>query len=115
MEGPLTRLLRGLGLDDKLPPIPSVEPIDVAPVSLNPETIFHEPERRVIDLRKRYDIAMNHRPWHRCKEQRFECYDRVSFDPDPESRWHIFGYGASSTEATSDLLQQIAAEVAKGD
>ena len=114
MEGPLSKLLRGLGMET-LPPIPRVEPIGITPVELNPETIFHEPERRVIDLRKRYDIAMNHRPWLRCKDEHFEAYDRVSFDSDPESRWHIFGYGASSTEATSDLLAKIAAEVAKGD
>lgn len=33
--GPLNRLFRGLGIDDKLPPIPSVQPIDVMPVKLS--------------------------------------------------------------------------------
>ena len=33
--GPLNRLLGGLGLDDKLPPIPTVKPITVKPVKVD--------------------------------------------------------------------------------
>jgi hypothetical protein len=86
---------------------------------VNPEVVFHKPapSASIIDLRRRYDIAVNRLPTLFRQEQ-WEAIDRVTFDHDPESRWHIVGRGegpAGSTEAVQDLLAQIAAEVAKGD
>ena len=33
--GPLTKLFRGMGFDDKLPPIPSVKPVSIVPVRIS--------------------------------------------------------------------------------
>lgn len=84
--------------------------------SFNPETMFHAPKAsRIIDLQRRYDIALNRVPTlYRFGEQ-WEAIDRVTFDHDPTSRWHIVGRGSSTQEATSDLLEKLGAEVAKGD
>lgn len=83
---------------------------------LNPETILgNTPISRVIDVRRRYEIATSYRPWLRDKNQHYEVIDRVTFDPDPESRWHLFGRAECYAEAVSSLLEQIGAEVAKGD
>lgn len=79
-------------------------------LTANPETILsNKPVAPIVDLQRRYDIAINHRPWLRSMDEHYEAYDRVTFDPDPESQWHLYGYGASSTEAVTDLLSQIAA------
>jgi hypothetical protein len=85
---------------------------------LNPETMLKvkeepKPVARVINLQRKYDICTTHRPWLRDKGQHFECYDRETFDPDPESNWHIFGRGETSSEAVSDLLVQIGEQVAR--
>lgn len=83
---------------------------------LNPETLFAQPKQlaRVIDTRKRYDIETEKLP-ALFRQQQFRCRDRVTFDPDPEGRWHISGYGETPNEAMADLLEQLGAEVAKGD
>lgn len=83
---------------------------------LNPETAFHVPQKsaRIIDLQRRYDIAVNQLPTLFRLEE-WEAYDRVTFDHDPNSRWHIKGRAHSSTDAVGDLLEKIAAEIAKGD
>jgi hypothetical protein len=61
----------------------------------------------VIDLRKHYNITITENPYVPAS-QRFEARDLVTFDHDPESRWNLYGNGASPTEATTDLLEQIA-------
>jgi hypothetical protein len=68
--------------------------------------------KRVIDLRNRtYDIHLECDP---VMAERWTAIDRVSFDDDPESRWCIRGTGKTTTEAVTDLLDQIAeAELAK--
>ena len=86
-------------------------------VLLNPEVMFsrqqqHKPAA-IVDLRRRYDIATEHRPWLH-KSEHFRCFDRVSFDPDPEGRWHIYGVGETGNEAMLDLLANIGEEIAKG-
>lgn len=42
--GPLSRLLRSAGLNDQLPPIPTVKPIDVAPVKVSLPGLRPTPE-----------------------------------------------------------------------
>lgn len=36
-----------------------------------------------------------------------EVVDDITFDPDPESRWHVRGCGRTDTEAVADLLDQL--------
>jgi hypothetical protein len=82
--------------------------------ALNPEVAFHvpAPTTRVIDLQRKYDIGITKLPTLFSQPDQWEAIDRVTFDPDPESRWHIKGRGDSIGEATSDLLAQIAEQVA---
>ena len=81
-------------------------------LTANPETILGDkPATPVIDLRQRIDVCMNYRPWLRADQ--YECFDRETFDADPDSRWHIFGRGETSGEAVKDMLKQIAIERAK--
>jgi hypothetical protein len=79
---------------------------------LNPELVMNDRHvsAAVIDLRKTYNITLTRLPT-RCEQ--WEAIDLVTFDPDPESRWHIRGIGDSTCDAISDLLQQLAEEALK--
>ena len=67
----------------------------------------------IIDLQKRYEIVVTELPTlYRLPE--FEAVDLRTFDAEPEARFHIKGRGATESAAILDLLEQLAAEVAKG-
>ena len=53
-------------------------------------------------LEKAPDIACDKMPdgW-------YWATDRASFDPDPESRWHIIGRGPTKFEAITELLWRL--------
>jgi hypothetical protein len=85
--GPLNKLLRGLGLDDKLPEIPKVKPIETA-----------------VDIfRKRPDVKVTRNVNYRTET--WEAMDLSSFDYEPGSRWHIVGTGDTPNDAVKDLME----------
>lgn len=80
------------------------------PSVLNPETMFHGARSYVIDLRRKY--AFEYRMIGTFRRTQWECVDVLTFDPDPDSRWHCIGYGKTQGEAQGDLLEKIAYAVA---
>lgn len=77
---------------------------------LNAETVLgNKPVAGVIDLQQRFDITYSEMP-----NGEWCAIDRVSFDPDPEARMHLMGYGPSTGEALTDLLEKIADVAAQG-
>lgn len=80
--------------------------VDVPAAALNPETMFSY----VIDLRRKYIFQFERLGLDRLPE--FRCIDVLTFDPDPDSSWHIIGKGSTRGDAQADLLEKIAYAVA---
>lgn len=130
-DGPLSKLLRGLGLDDKLPAIPTIERIEERPVSLNPEVMFkmapcpdlmsdtgihalelwkdgpvlptNIPESKL----RAYDLDLDYASF-RPEGERWRCIDLNTFDGGPDKPGCFEGYGASMKEAKLALLDLFA-------
>lgn len=81
-------------------------PREIPAGALNPETMFSY----VIDLRRKYAFEFERTGVDRSPEYR--CIDLLTFDPDPDSTWHLFGYGETRGQAQCDLLEKIAYAVA---
>lgn len=62
---------------------------------------------RVIDLQQSRRIEVEREPLLG-RMVSYVARDLISFDPDPESRWHVIGRGDSPQDATLDLLDQLA-------
>lgn len=78
---------------------------------LSAETILgNNPVSYVIDLRRKY--AFEFRMVGTYRHVQWECVDMLTYDPGPDSTWHIIGYGATKGEAQGDLLEKIAYAVA---
>lgn len=61
---------------------------------------------RVIDLQRRMKIEVERAPTlHRLSE--YTARDLITFDPDPEMRWHVIGSGTSPQAAVLDLLDKL--------
>jgi hypothetical protein len=82
----------------------------VLPNVLNPETMFSGATERLIDLQRKYDFEYTQ---FLSRPVSWMCRDRITFDPDPESDWHIIGYGDTREQALMDVLEQIAYLVAR--
>jgi hypothetical protein len=82
----------------------------VLPSVLNPETMFSGATERLIDLQRKYDFEYTQ---FLSRPVSWMCRDRITFDPDPESDWHIIGYGDTREQALMDVLEQIAYLVAR--
>lgn len=80
-------------------------------VCMNPGLLQPEPEVSIVDIRGKYEIVLNRLP---TRAEIWEATDLVTFDPDPEGKYHLVGTGSTVTEAVTDLLQQMA-EVAAND
>lgn len=130
--GPLSRLLRGLGIDDKLPVIAAIKRIEERPVSLNPEVMFKlAPTPDLMSdagINRLWDggptlptsvpitRAENARAFDLHSEytsfapeaERWTCIDLNTYDgaPDSEAPATFIGRGASEKEARMDLLAQ---------
>lgn len=124
-EGPLSKLMRGLGIKNDLAPIAAIKRIEERPVSLNPETMFkmapapdlmsdtgvhqlygdelirRSPTARAFDLD--YEYA-SFRP----EGDRWRCVDLNTFDGGPDAPGCFQGYGASEKEARLALLDLFA-------
>ena len=74
----------------------------------NPETFLGK--GYVIDLQRKYAFEFTKCGVDRRPE--YHCIDMLTFDPDPDSRWHLTGYGETSGDAQADLLEKIAYAVA---
>jgi hypothetical protein len=83
-----------------------VLPRDIPPAALNPETMLSY----VIDLRRKYIFQFERLGLDRLPEYR--CIDVLTFDPDPDSTWHIIGKGSTRGDAQAHLLEQLAYAVA---
>jgi hypothetical protein len=95
-EGPLSKLLRGLGVDADLAPIEAVKRIDVMPVKVN------------IDLRGRnLDVRYEFHGTFRGKQQ-WTAWDDKTYDGDESA----IGSGDSKEDALVDLLEKLDAEPA---
>lgn len=78
---------------------------------LNAETLLgNKPCGYVIDLRRKY--AFQFRMVGRYARPQYECIDTLTYDPDPDSEWHLIGFGSTEGEAQGDLLEKIAYQVA---
>lgn len=66
--------------------------------ALNAETAF-------IDLQRKYKIKVERHGLYRLPE--FHAIDELTFDADPESRWHIVGVGYTEPDAKLDLLDKL--------
>ena len=78
---------------------------------LNAETILGDrPVSVVIDLRRRYTFVT--RMVGTFRQPQYECIDALTYDPDPDARFHCVGYGATEGAAKGDLLEKIAWAVA---
>jgi hypothetical protein len=82
----------------------------ILPNVLNPETMFSGATDRLIDLHRKYDFEYTRFP---SRPGSWVCRDLITFDPDPESQWHIIGYGDTREQALLDVLEQIAYVVAR--
>jgi hypothetical protein len=82
----------------------------ILPNVLNPETMFSGATDRLIDLHRKYDFEYTRFP---SRPGSWVCRDLITFDPDPESQWHIIGYGDTREQALLDVLEQIASVVAR--
>jgi hypothetical protein len=60
-----------------------------------------------IDLTQRYKIKVERLPTLYRLNQ-FAATDELTFDPDPESHWHLVGIGETESDAKLDLLEKIA-------
>lgn len=94
-DGPLSRLLRGLHIDDKLPPIPPVDRITVTPVEISAE-FFGTTKRHGY----RFDEAevSGEMGW---------CCSDSNYDGSPDAKRTPLGYGKTQDEAYADYLRQI--------
>lgn len=78
---------------------------------MNAETILsNKPVSYVIDLQRKY--AFRFRMVGRWRRAEYECIDMLTYDPDPDSTWHLIGYGETEGDAKLDLLEKIAYAVA---
>jgi hypothetical protein len=85
-EGPLSKLLRGLGVDADLAPIEAVKRIEVMPVKL----------RNMV-----YDrIPVGH-------DLGYRCYDGDKHDPDSAYQSGEYGDGLTEDQAYADWLQNV--------
>ena len=107
--GPLSRLLKGLGIDAELAPIAAVSRITEMPVQLNPETLLGNKPLGEIDLRRRYGIVTQLHGSHR-GVQHWTAIDQNSYDgPDPDGGvGSCVGSGPTEGDAKLDLLDKIA-------
>jgi hypothetical protein len=123
-DGPLTKLMRALGVESDLAPLASVKRITERPVSLNPECLFKMTPTPMqqspaqinqlwdggpvlpseIDLRGRdFDPRYEFHGTFRGK-QLWTCWDHNSYDGEESS----LGSGDSKEMALLDLLEKIA-------
>lgn len=122
-DGPLTKLMRSLGVESDLAPLASVKRITERPVSLNPECLFkmtpsplqQSPAQinelwdggpvlpseilRGRDFDPRYEFHGTYRG-----KQQWTCWDENSYDGDESP----MGGGESKEMALLDLLEKIA-------
>jgi hypothetical protein len=122
-DGPLSRLMRGLGIDETLAPIAAVKRIDVQPRRLNIPEDYTDSEINAfvdegklpvlnaetlangrvneIDLRGR-DIRFEYHGVFR-GEQQWSCWDAKSYDGDESD----MGFGDSKEMALVDLMEKL--------
>jgi hypothetical protein len=74
-------------------------------VCMNPGLLQPDPEVSIQDIRGGYNIVLKRLP---TRAEIWEATDLVTFDPDPEGKYHLVGTGSTVTEAVTDLLQQMA-------
>lgn len=85
-------------------------PTSIPRSAFNPETLFSYEPTYVLDLQRKYAFEITRHGLDRRPE--FHCVDMLTFDPDPDSRWHLIGKGETEGDAKLDLLERIAYAVA---
>lgn len=92
-EGPLARLMRGLGIDDKLAPIAAVKRIEEEPVKVGVPRAF--------DLSYEYHSSAP-------PDRRWSVIDLNTYDgaPDSEGCSRFMGWGKNHVDALRDLREQ---------
>jgi hypothetical protein len=97
-EGPLSQLLRGLGMNADLPPIETPKRIDVMPIPVN----LPEIDLRGRNLDLRYEWQGHRIGW--------ACWDENTYDGAPDSESNHIGYGPEKEDALCDLLEKMDVE-----